>query len=402
VKLLVFAHKPPPHHGQSYMVQLFLETMAQCESGQEPIQVYHVDSRFSTGVDDIGRMRLGKFFLVLKYCFQALRLRFRHGITHFYYVPADLNRSAIYRDWIVMALCRPFFKKIIFHWHASGLGGWVENTAKPWERWVSRRLLGQPDICIVLSEFSRADAEKFRPKRIVVVPNGIPDPCPEFDAEVLPLRKERIASRRAVIFKKERRAENGEAGGHIAKVLYLSLCHRPKGLFDAIEAVAINNQKAPGGMRVELTVAGAFWSEDEKREFEERLKQPDLCKDGKPLVHYVGFVSGAQKKKLFLESDLFCFPTYYPAESFGLVLLEAMAYGLPIVSTFWRMIPEVMPSNYPGLVPPKNPEAISRVLASQLEADYDERLRERFCHSYTPDIFGARMKTALLDETNQK
>jgi glycosyltransferase involved in cell wall biosynthesis len=80
------------------------------------------------------------------------------------------------------------------------------------------------------------------------------------------------------------------------------------------------------------------------------------------------------------------------------VLLEAMAYGLSVVTTQWRAIPEMFPPGYSGLVPPNNPAAIGSVLASYLLADYDKRLRERFCHSYTADIFGARMKTALLDE----
>jgi len=46
------------------------------------------------------------------------------------------------------------------------------------------------------------------------------------------------------------------------------------------------------------------------------------------LVEYCGFVTGAEKSRLFREADVFCFPTYYPAESFGLVVLEAMAHGL--------------------------------------------------------------------------
>ena len=125
MKLLVFAHKPPPHHGQSYMVQLFLEALAKPEPGEEKIEFYHVDARVSTGLDDVGHVRFAKIFLILKYCFQAIFLRLRHGITHFYYVPANPSRAALYRDWIVMALCRPFFRRSYsIGTHPDWVDGW--------------------------------------------------------------------------------------------------------------------------------------------------------------------------------------------------------------------------------------------------------------------------------------
>lgn len=378
------------------MVQLFLEALAKPEPGQEPIQFYHVDSRVSSGAEDVGSMRFAKIFLILKYCFQAIVLRLRHGITHFYYVPANPSRAALYRDWIVMALCRPFFKKIIFHWHASGLGEWLETEAKPWERKISSLFLWKPDLSIVLAEFNRADAERFNPKKVIVVPNGIPDPCPDFDADILPLRKERIALRRAVLLEGHQTSHVSATKAQVFRVLYLSLCHRPKGLFDTMEGVVLANQRTPPGIRLELTVAGAFWNEEEKQEFEQQMARSEMVKDERPFVHYVGFASGIQKKQLFLESDCFCFPTYYSAESFGLVLLEAMAFGLPIVTTRWRMIPEVVPPGYAGVVEPRCPKAISTLLLQLLSGNYDDSLRNRFSSFFTVEHFGANIKSALM------
>jgi glycosyltransferase involved in cell wall biosynthesis len=395
VKLLVFAHKPPPHHGQSYMVQLLLEALTKPEPGTPPIEFYHVDSRVSTGAEDVGSMRFAKVFLILKYCFQAIFLCLRHGITHFYYVPANPSRAALYRDWIVMAFCRPFFKKLIFHWHAAGLGGWLETEAKPWERWISRRLLWNPHVSIVLAEYNRADAVKIGSRRIVVVPNGIPDPCPDFETKILPQRLARISARKGALLNHTIQSDSQGKEAHVFKVLFLSLCHRPKGLFDAVDAVVLANRKLPASIRVELTVAGAFWNEREKLEFEERLSQADVGKDGKPLIYYVGFASGEHKQQLFLESDCFCFPTYYPAESFGLVLLEAMAYGLPIVTTRWRMIPEVLPSGYPGIVSPQSPAEIAAALLEHMQKGYDNSLRAHFNSKFTLAHFGKQIETAL-------
>ena len=88
-------------------------------------------------------------------------------------------------------------------------------------------------------------------------------------------------------------------------------------------------------MRIELTVAGTFWLESEQREFEARIQQPDLCAGG-PMVEYCGFVTGAAKHRVLVESDCLSFPTWYSAESFGLVLVEALAFGLPVITRSTR------------------------------------------------------------------
>ena len=54
MKLLVFAHTPPPHHGQSYMVKLMLDGFGDDwhqrrakSPGAFGIECYHVNARFS-------------------------------------------------------------------------------------------------------------------------------------------------------------------------------------------------------------------------------------------------------------------------------------------------------------------------------------------------------------------
>ena len=123
MKLLVFAHTPPPHHGQSYMVKLMLDGFGGDRRKPKPhggspnafgIECYHVNARFSQSLEDIGEFQGAKIFLILLFCLQAVWCRFRYGVTNFYYVPAPGKRVALYRDWLVMLICRPFFKKIHF------------------------------------------------------------------------------------------------------------------------------------------------------------------------------------------------------------------------------------------------------------------------------------------------
>src|SRR5690242_8831442 len=110
MKLLVFAHTPPPHHGQSYMVQLMLNGFGgdrRMESNQgaadsHGIQCYHINARVSKELEDIGDFRISKLYLLFGYCLRAIWCRFRYGVRTLYYIPAPGKHSALYRDWLVM------------------------------------------------------------------------------------------------------------------------------------------------------------------------------------------------------------------------------------------------------------------------------------------------------------
>jgi glycosyltransferase involved in cell wall biosynthesis len=183
MKLLVFAHTPPPHHGQSYMVKLMLDGFGGDRRKTKPhgelpnafgIECYHVNARFSKSLEDIGEFQGAKIFLILFFCLQAIWCRFRYDVTNFYYVPAPGKRVALYRDWLVMLICRPFFKKMIFHWHAAGLAKWLETSVQIRTRILTYRLMKNADLSIVPSDAKRPDAEKLMPLRTVTVADGVP------------------------------------------------------------------------------------------------------------------------------------------------------------------------------------------------------------------------------------
>jgi len=364
------------------------------------IECYHVDCRYSDSMEAIGQPGLGKIFRLLKYCFEAIWCRVRHGVTDFLYIPAPGMRSPLYRDWVVMALCRPFFRRRILYWQAAGLGEWLETHGRPWERSMSRLLLGRADLSIVLGDYCRADGEYFRSRHVVVVPNAILDPCPNFEAQVLPQRVER-AKRRIELSKNPGSGPDDQV--ELYRVLFVSLCTREKGLFDALEATALANQELKhrqSKIRIQLGVAGKFWREEEKKEFERRIREPDLAEHlggtGEPAARYYGFVGGEEKRRLFDSSDCFCFPTYYPAESFGIVLIEAMAHGMQIVTTRWRTIPELFPEGFSGLVEPQAPAQIASALLASLEQAQDSSLRSHFLARFTRDRFADNIGAALL------
>lgn len=403
MKLLVFAHTPPPHHGQSLMVQTLVEGFRSQSAGNSSpsparssneygIEIFHVNARLSDGIEDVGTARIGKIFGLLKYCAQAIRLRFRHGVRTMYYVPAPAKRAPLYRDWLVMGLCRPFFRSLIFHWHAVGLGEWIETSARPWERWLTRRLLGRAALALALSEFNRADAEKLQPRRTAIVANGIPDPCPTCEYELLPWR----SLRRQTIAQAAATQRNDTTAPVVARVIFIAHCTRDKGLFDAIEAVARANANLATrrvALRLELRVAGEFLSDAERSEFERlRVANADW-------LTYVGFVRGDAKEAFFRTADVLLFPTYYANEGQPVALIEAMAFALPVVTTRWRAIPEALPPNYAGLLEPRQPEHAAEAVLRALTED-SQPLREQFISRFSIQTHLAALAKAIRSIEN--
>jgi glycosyltransferase involved in cell wall biosynthesis len=404
MKLLVFAHTPPPHHGQSYMVRLMLDGFGgDCRvAGQKPadisgIECYHVNARFSKTLEDVGEFQGFKLLLIIFYCLQAIWCRFRYGVENFYYVPAPGKHVALYRDWLVMLICRPFFKKIILHWHAAGLAKWLETSVQIRARAATYRLFKPVDLSLVLSKYNFADAEKLLSHRICVVSNGIPDPCPDFAQIILPRRRARFAMREK-LFAGETLSpgEREYAGGdpQVVKVLFLAHCTREKGIFAAMNGIVAANRKLAAQhspVRMKLLSAGNFITGDEKEEFDQLMRTPKFA----GAVEYAGFVSGAGKTRVLREADVFCFPTCYLGENQPVNLIEAMAFGLPIVTTRWRSLPEMLPENYPGLVATQSPDEIAGALLALARQETGENLRDNFLAQFTLALHLAKLGEAI-------
>jgi glycosyltransferase involved in cell wall biosynthesis len=91
-------------------------------------------------------------------------------------------------------------------------------------------------------------------------------------------------------------------------------------------------------------------------------------------VVFLGEVSRSRLAEEYLRADCFCLPSVQ--EGFGIVFLEAMAAGKPVVACRAAAIPEVVPDGEAGaLVPPRNPDALAAAIERVLS---DPRLAKEW------------------------
>ncbi len=89
-------------------------------------------------------------------------------------------------------------------------------------------------------------------------------------------------------------------------------------------------------------------------------------------VDFIGFVPSEELPRYYASCDVFCAPSIR-GESFGIVLLEAMASGKPVVASDIPGYASVMTNGQEGLlVPPRDPQALALALVRVL-ADQDLR-----------------------------
>jgi len=117
-------------------------------------------------------------------------------------------------------------------------------------------------------------------------------------------------------------------------------------------------------------------------------------------VRFVGQRVGDDLLSFYHAADVFCLPSHLKAEAFGLVQVEAMACGLPVVSC--RLGTGVEWVNQDGVtgfvVPPNAPEklsgAINRLLSQRrLRHEMGENARARARSEFSLDLMIERIKT---------
>ena len=129
-----------------------------------------------------------------------------------------------------------------------------------------------------------------------------------------------------------------------------------------------------------------------------------MARELEDCVFYVGPQYGADKERYFHEATVFVQPTF--EDCFPLTILEAMAHGLPIVSTDEGAIPDMVIDGETGFVCPRKKveplvNSIEKLLVDkELCKQMGEKVRLRYKEKYTMEVFEKKFLDILSDILN--
>lgn len=171
-------------------------------------------------------------------------------------------------------------------------------------------------------------------------------------------------------------------------ILFVGRLEKRKGLGDLLRAYRVLNERVP---ETRLIIVGDGPQRGRVESYVQRHRLNNVI--------LAGFVPDTVKPRYYSSADIFCAPAT-GAESFGIVLLEAMAAGLPIVACRAAAVPEVAPDGEVGrLVPPDDSAALAEAILGLLDDPERRHVlgqggRERV-ERYRADVVAAEFLAAI-------
>lgn len=126
------------------------------------------------------------------------------------------------------------------------------------------------------------------------------------------------------------------------KILFLSNLLFGKGHYELLNGYMQLPEEIK--QNVNLTFVGGFESEGEKQKFLSKIKNVE------GIVYYGAFISGNEKRAMYLDSHIFCLPTYYPYEGQPISIIESYATGCVAMVTMHSGIPQIFEDGKNGYV----------------------------------------------------
>ena len=355
LRILFIAQFPPPVHGSAIISKIIAESKIL----NEAFDMRKLPLQFARTMKDLGSLSISKISTMIRVAFQinsAIR-GFHPDLIYFTISPKGLS---FYRDVFYVLILKWHGSRIVYHLHVKGLKKESERN------FLKRRLykyVFKNAHVITLSRYLLDDIAEFYAGTPFIVNNGV---RPVAGDEAV-LQKPRVPEK--------------------VQLLYLSNLMRAKGIFVLLEAVLWLKDKAEN-FTVRIIGNPADVS---KAEIEEYIRKNNLSgimtvEDGK---------YGDEKYEAFRAADIFLHPTLNDA--FPLVILEAMQFQLPVISTYEGAIPEIVAEGITGYLVAKN-EAINLAEKTlHLMQNVEERIamgiagRQRFLNNYTTE----RMERAV-------
>jgi glycosyltransferase involved in cell wall biosynthesis len=311
---------------------LMLGPSLRCKGGMSAVEEMYLNhwSYPNTQVRHIGTYVDGLFFwkllvfisAVLQYVY--LMITWRPSIIHLHFAA----KGSFIRKSILLFIGKLFKRCVVLHCHASKFDTYYETLGASGRRLI-RCILNLSDGLIVVSEAWKDYFLKL----------GISTPVYTLYNPVVPQQMD----------------NSGMPAREGNIILSLGRLGKRKGTYDLLNAVPIVLRTCP---------TAEFWlgGDGEIAEVQEVLDRVPWGNH----VKLLGWVTGEEKHKALSAASVFVLPSYH--EGLPVAILEAMSYGIPVISTTVGGIPEFVKNGATGfLVSPGDVRDIAQKIVYVLE-----------------------------------
>lgn len=283
--LLFIGQFPPPLHGVS-VINNFL-----CRELEGSYNLTRYDYRFVNDLKSINESsNIKKTLFFIKHLFRISRVLFSSKKIEYIYFTPNVRGASFYRDLILIQLFRLTKSKVFLHLHGLGI------DAKP-KRIMSHlyRAMFHGNNVIHVSEkvlndeFSR---EAYGANSLSYLNNSID--VDDIAGKYCDVSDECV-------------------------LVYMANFRPSKGTMDVLSIY----KNIRSRIKCKLLMIGNFTSDDFEKEVLNYIKEEAIAD-----VEFLGFLEGNEKYSALSSGSLFIYPSY--DDSFGLVILEAQALGLPV------------------------------------------------------------------------
>lgn len=360
-KALFILQLPPPIHGVS-MVGSYIQ------NSQLINNAFHcsfVNLSTSTSMQNLQSSSFLKYVKTIKIYWSVLHhlLFNRFELCYITLFPYGFS---FYKDAGIICLCKLFGYKPLIHLHTYGF---KTSSRKSW--WTNKlyRFVFKNTQAIILSERLKEDIDEIYSGQVIILPNGIP---------AINTRNDYVADQSPVT------------------ILYFSHLVKGKGILLLLEALEIVKAK---GYSFHLRVAGDEFDLTYDL-LKRKIKEKDLVNE----VSLLGSLYNEEKYTEFRKAGIFILPSNY--DTFGLVLLEAMQFGVPCIASHIGAIPDVLGEGRGVLLENLQPETIAQSIIDLLSnPERRKKMSEAgfnyFNAHYTSRVFETNFLAILNDQSNK-
>lgn len=355
--ILLFIKLPPPLTGATLMNKYVNDSNLL----KNKFRIKTIPISYKNQINS--KFEIYKFFKIIRYHILLIKelVLFKPRLVYFQISPLGY---AFIRDCTYIVWLKIFNVHTIYHLHGKGIKEVVNKSKfqKNLYRWAFKN-----SSVICLSKLLVDDISDVYLSKPYIVNNGIPN----------------------IKIESSKRKNKSKV-----QVLLLSNLIYSKGIISFLDSIALISKSSKN--RIEVKIVGSE-VEISKSKLNYELTKRNINE----LVEFLGPKYNEEKENTLLQTDILVFPTLN--DVWGLVIIEAMQFGIPVIATREGAIPEIVDDGITGFLVDKNsPEQIAEKLKILLE-NHDLRYqmgvaaRKKFQEKYTLEIFEKNMLNVFTE-----